>query len=152
MVVFLLKLIFFALSFILNLVTRLILSTMAHLLMLLIQGLRAPGQGIHGTLQLVIEVIRSCSEYFVGLVMEAISAIISTFFDFLKGSVAGSAGVTISAVVELVERTKTTLESLDGLLTDYPEISEGFFEMVYSIVNDMWNNYKDAFGYVTENA
>ncbi|KAM1106979.1 hypothetical protein ACFX2B_003752 [Malus domestica] len=121
-------------------------------LMSMLIGLKAPGQGVHGMLQLVTEVIRSCSEYFVGLVMEAISAIISTFFDFLKGSVKGSAGVTTSAVVDLVEKTKTTLESLDGLLTDYPEISEGFFEMVYSIVNDMWNNYKDAFGYVTENA
>ncbi|KAB2614272.1 hypothetical protein D8674_039736 [Pyrus ussuriensis x Pyrus communis] len=152
MVVFLLKLIFFALSFISNLVTRLIFSATAHLLVLLIHGFRTPAQGIHGTLQLVTEVIRSCSEYFVGLVMKALSATISTFFDFLKGSVTGSAGVTTSAIVGLVEKTKTSLESVDGLLPDYPEVSKGFSEMVYRIVNDMWNNFKDAFEYVTKNA
>lgn len=84
--------------------------------------------------------------------MEAISATISTFFDFLKGSVTGSAGVTTSAIVGLVEKTKTSLESVDGLLTDYPEVSKGFSEMVYRIVSDMWNNFKNAFEYVTENA
>ncbi|KAM1137462.1 hypothetical protein FF1_035420 [Malus domestica] len=152
MVVFLLKLIFFALSFISNLVTRLIFSATAHILVLLIQGFRTPGQAIHGTLQLVTEVIKSCSEYFAGLVMEAISATISTFFDFLKGSVTGFAGITTSAIVGLVEKTKTSLESVDGLLTDYPEVSKGFSEMVYRIVNNTWNDFKDAFEYVTENA
>ncbi|CAN6545058.1 unnamed protein product [Malus baccata var. baccata] len=129
MVVFLLKLIFFTFSFISNL------------------GFRTPGQAIHGTLQLVTEVIKSCSEYFAGLVMEAISATISTFFDFLKGSVTGFAGITTSAIVGLVEKTKTSLESVDGLLTDYREVSKGFSEMVYRIVNNTWNDFKDAFEY-----
>ncbi|CAB4291185.1 unnamed protein product [Prunus armeniaca] len=149
MVVFLLKLFFFALSFISNLVSWLIFSGTAHILVLLIHGFRGPGQAIHGTLQQVTEVIKSCSEYFVGLLMEAISALISTIFDYLKEILTGSAVVTTSAIGDLMEKTKT---SLDGLLTDVPEVSEGLSEMVFTIVADLWNNCKDAFGYVAENA
>ncbi|XP_008235437.1 PREDICTED: uncharacterized protein LOC103334274 [Prunus mume] len=148
MVVFLFKLIFFALSFVSSLVLGLIFSATARVLVLLIHGFRAPGLAIHGTLQQVTEVTRSCSEYFVGLVLEAISALVSAFFDYLKQSVTGSAGVTTSAIGDLMEKTKTSLELLDGLLTDFPEVSE----MIFTMVADLWNNCRDAFGYVAENA
>ncbi|XP_022771541.1 uncharacterized protein LOC111314434 isoform X2 [Durio zibethinus] len=49
----------------------------------------------------------------------------------------------------LVEKTRTSLEEL---LTDIPEIVEGFAEMISTVVIDLWNNTKYALGYVTENA
>nr|POF12097.1 hypothetical protein CFP56_08861 [Quercus suber] len=49
----------------------------------------------------------------------------------------------------LVEKTRTSFE---GFLNDFPEIMENFTKMVSTVVTDLWNNYKDALGYVTENA
>ncbi|KAK9944720.1 hypothetical protein M0R45_010275 [Rubus argutus] len=111
MAFFLLKLIFFALSFMTNLVSRLIFSATAHLVVLLINGYRAPRQATHEGLT-------------------------------------GSASVATSAIGGLIEKTKN---SLDGL-TDFPEVFEGLSEMVSQMVMDLWNNCKDALGYITENA
>lgn len=147
MALFLLKLIFFAVSLISNLVSRLIFSTIAHLLVLLIQGFKLPGQAIHGALGQVSEVIKSCFEYFLGLVMEAISTLISSFFDYLIESVTGSASVTTSTIGDLLEKTKTSLDAL----TDF-EVFEGVPEMIFNMAMDLWNNYVDALGYVAENA
>ncbi|KAK9944721.1 hypothetical protein M0R45_010276 [Rubus argutus] len=148
MAFFLLKLIFFALSFMSNLISRLIFSATAHLVVLVIHGFRAPGQATHGSLQQLSELIKSCFEYMLELIMDAISALISTLFDYLKEGVTGSASVATSAIGGLIEKTKN---SLDGL-TDFPEVFEGVSEMVSEMVMDLWNNCKDALGYITENA
>ncbi|PRQ25432.1 hypothetical protein RchiOBHm_Chr6g0283621 [Rosa chinensis] len=148
MALFLLKLIFFAVSLVSNLVSRLIFSTIAHLLVLLIHGFKLPGQAIHGGLGQVSEAIKSCLEYFLGLIMEAISALISTFFDYLIESVTGSAAVTTSTIWDLLEKTKTSLDALKS----FQEAFEGLPEMIFNIVMDLWNNFKDALGYVVENA
>lgn len=148
MALFLLKLIFFVVSLVANLVSRLIFSTIAHLLVLLIHGCKLPGQAIHGGLGQVSEAIKSCLEYFLGLIMEVISALISTFFDYLIESVTGSAAAATSTVWDLLEKTKTSLDALKS----FQEAFEGLPEMTFDIVKDLWNNYKDALGYVVENA
>ncbi|KAK9944710.1 hypothetical protein M0R45_010266 [Rubus argutus] len=148
MAFFLLKLIFFGLSFMSNLVLRLIFSATAHLVVLLINGYRAPRQATHGLLQQLSEVIKSCFQYMLKLIMEAVSALISALYDYLKEGLTGSASVATSAIGGLIEKTKN---SLDGL-TDFPEVFEGLSEMVSQMVMDLWNNCKDALGYITENA
>lgn len=80
--------------------------------------------------------------------MEAISTLISTFFDYLIESVTGSSAVTTSTIGDLLEKTKTSLDAL----TDFKEVFEGLPEMIFNMVMDLWNNYKDALGYVAENA
>lgn len=80
--------------------------------------------------------------------MDAISALISTMFDYLKEGVTGSASVATSAIGGLIEKTKNSLDRL----TDFPEVFEGASEMVSEMVMDLWNNFKDALGYITENA
>ncbi|PRQ25435.1 hypothetical protein RchiOBHm_Chr6g0283651 [Rosa chinensis] len=148
MAFFLLKFVFFTLRFISNLVSRLILSATAHLLVLFIHGFRAPGQATHGAIQQVSEVIKSWFEYLLELIMEAISALISTLFDYLIEGLTASASGATSAIGGLIEKTKNSLDRL----TDFPEIFEGVPEMVFEMVMDLWNNCKDALGYVIEHA
>ena len=104
---------------------------------------------MQGVLEQVGEAIKGCLEYFLELLIEVIKTIISSVFDALINGVTGSAAVTGSAIGGLVEKTRTSFE---GLLNDFPEIMEGFSEMISTVVTDLWNNYKDALGYVTENA
>lgn len=149
MAVFLLKLIFFAVNALSYLVSRLIFTVTAYLVVLIIQAFKVPGQAAQGALEQVAEAIKGCFEYFLALVMEAISSLISTAFDLLIEAVTGSASVTGSAIGGLVEKTRT---SLDELLKDLPDLVDGFSEMISTMLTDLWNNYKDAVGYVTEKA
>lgn len=113
MAFFLINFIFFTLSFISNLVSRMIFFATAHLLVLFIHGFKAPGQSTHGALQQVSEVIKSWFEYLLELILEAISALISTLFDYLIEGLTGSASVATSAVGGLIEKTKN---SFDGIM------------------------------------
>ncbi|EEF31287.1 conserved hypothetical protein [Ricinus communis] len=149
MIIFLVKLICFAINTASNLVSRLIFRVTAYLLVLIIQGLRLPGEAAHGALQQIAEAIKTCFEYIMELVMEMISSIISSSFDLLIEAVTGSASFTGSAIGGLVEKART---SFDGLLTDLPELAEEFSGMVSTAVTDLWDNYKDALRYITENA
>jgi phage-related protein len=149
MVIFLLKFIFLAITTLSNLISRLFFTTVANLLVLVIYGFRVPGEAMQGVLEQVGEAIKGCLEYVLELVVEVVKYFISSFFDALIAAVTGSAAAAGSAAGDLVEKTRTSLE---GLLKDLPEVMEGFLEMVSTIVSDLWNNYKDALGYVTENA
>ena len=149
MVVFLLKVIFLAISTLANFTTRLFFTAIANLLIVLIHAFKVPGESMQGVLEQVGEAIKGCLEYFLELLIEVIKTIISSVFDALINGVTGSAAVTGSAIGGLVEKTRTSFE---GLLNDFPEIMEGFSEMISTVVTDLWNNYKDALGYVTENA
>ncbi|GMY33834.1 Anti-sigma-I factor RsgI6 like [Fagus crenata] len=149
MAVFLLKIIFLAISTLSNFITRLFFTTIANLLIVLIHAFKVPGESMQGVLEQVGEAIKGCLEYFLELLIEVIKTIISSVFDALINGVTGSAAVTGSAIGGLVEKTRTSFE---GLLNDFPEIIEGFSEMISTVVTDLWNNYKDALGYVTENA
>ncbi|ESR50493.1 hypothetical protein KPL70_012197 [Citrus sinensis] len=149
MVVLLLKLIFFVIAAVSNLVTRLIFSSVAHLIVLLIHAFKVPGEAMQGALEQLAEAMRACVEYVSGIIIEAIGSLISSAFDLLKQGVTESAVMSGSAVVGLVEKTR---DSFEGLLKDIPEIFEGLAEMISNIAADLWKNYIDALGYVTENA
>lgn len=148
MMVFILKFIFLAIITLSNLISKLLFTSIANLLVL-IQAFKVPGEALQGGLEQVGEALKGCLEYFLELLIEVIMTIISTVFDVLINGATSSAAVTGSAIGGLVEKTRTSFE---GLLNDFPEIMENFTEMVSTVVTDLWNNYKDALGYVTENA
>ncbi|XWS31230.1 hypothetical protein CRYUN_Cryun23aG0059700 [Craigia yunnanensis] len=149
MLALLLKLLFCIVSTLSNLVTRLIFSATAYFLVLLIQTLKVPGEALQGTLEQLVEAIKACFEYFLELIIQLISSLISSGFDLFIQAVTWSASVSAEVLGTLVEKTRTSLEEL---LTDIPEIAEGFSEMISTVVTDLWNNYKYALGNVTENA
>ncbi|KAJ7950526.1 Anti-sigma-I factor RsgI6 like [Quillaja saponaria] len=149
MAVFLLKLVFFAFTTLSNILTRLIFFVTAYLLVLLIQAFKKPGGAIHEGFQQVADVIKGCFEFIFQLVIEAVSSVISTVFDLVKDSITGSAAITGAGIGGLLVKTKTSLEEV---LKDLPEVFEGFSEFISQMVADLWNNSKDALGYVTENA
>ncbi|KAJ4955451.1 hypothetical protein NE237_012234 [Protea cynaroides] len=148
MAVFLLKFVFFTLSSLMNLISALIFSIIGRLTVLVIQGLSVPTQGINGLLAIIRSMIQWIIQYFAELLKDAISSIISAAFDSFKEAITGSVDLTSSAVGEIMEKTR---DSLDQLLKDFPEVFEGFSEMVWTIVKDLWNNYGNAVGYVMEN-
>jgi len=149
MVAVLLKLVFYTISTITNLISRLIFSTTAYFLVVLIQAFKVPGEATKGIIEQAAEAIKSVLEYVLVLIVDVIGTIISTIFDTIKGAAIESIVAGSSAMADLVEQTKTSLE---GLLNDVPEIVEGFSEMVTKMISDLWNNCMEALGYVQENA
>ncbi|GAV78210.1 hypothetical protein CFOL_v3_21678 [Cephalotus follicularis] len=148
MVAFIFNFIFSVVTTLANIITRLIFTTTAYLIVLLIHAFKVPGEALQTGMEYVGEVIRACFDYVFELAWEAISTLISTAFDNFVEAVTGSVSVTGSVFGDLVEKTRA---SLDGLLEDLPEIIGGLSEMIMTIVSDLWNNYKDALGYVAEN-
>lgn len=144
-----LKVIFCIISTLSNLVTRLIFSATAYVLVLLIHAFKVPGEALQGALEQLAEAIKSCFEYFLELIIELTGSVISSFFNLFIEAVTSSASVSAATFAILVETTRT---SLAELLTGLPEIAEGFSEMISNMVTDFWNNYKYALEYVTENA
>ncbi|KAF3435924.1 hypothetical protein FNV43_RR23016 [Rhamnella rubrinervis] len=148
-VVFLLKIIFFVLTTISNLVARLIFTTTAYLVVLLIHKFKVSGEAVHGALGQVAEMIRAFSEYLMELVMEAMKTIIYSSYDLLKGGVMVSAAAASLAIWDLLEKTRA---SLDEKLKEFPEALEGFAEMVSTVAVNLWNSCMGALGYVRDNA
>uniref|UniRef100_A0A7C9CJG7 Uncharacterized protein n=1 Tax=Opuntia streptacantha TaxID=393608 RepID=A0A7C9CJG7_OPUST len=150
MVAILFKLIFYVISAISNIITKVIFSTTAYFIVLLIHALKVPGEATKGLLEQAADTLRSALEYVVGLIMEVISTSISAIIDTIKDGIIESIVHGKSALAELVEQTKSSFE---GLLKEVvPEIVQGFSDMATNIVSDLWNNYIQAIGYVQENA
>ncbi|XWS47185.1 hypothetical protein CRYUN_Cryun14cG0131600 [Craigia yunnanensis] len=145
----LLKVIFCIVSTLSNLVTRLIFSATAYLLVLLIHAFKVPREALQGALEQLAEAIKACFEYILELIIEQTGSLISSVFDLFIEAVTSFASVSGEAFGTLVEKTRTSLEEL---LTGLPEIAEGFSEMISNVVTDLWNNYNSALEYVTENA
>lgn len=146
MVIFLVKFIILAI----NAFARLFLVAIANLLVLSIQALKVPGEAIQAALDQVAEVTKWCFEYFSEFLIEAVKTLISSVFDVLANGVSGSAAFAGSAIGGLVEQTRSSFEEL--LKDVLPKVMEGFSEMMSTIVSDFFNNFKDALGYVTQNA
>ncbi|KAG5512697.1 hypothetical protein RHGRI_038880 [Rhododendron griersonianum] len=147
MVLFLLKIIFLAVTTLSNIVFRIIFTTAASLI-LLIQGLKVPGEAAKGGLEQVADLIKSCAEYLAEFAFEVLSSVASAVFDVVKEGVLGYVSATGSAIGGLMEQTRN---SIDGLVKELvSEVLGGFSEMVSTIVADLWNNYKDAVGYHVE--
>lgn len=86
-------------------------------------------------------------EYLAELVTEAVSVLISSFFDLLRDWILESVIATGSSIGELMDNART---SFVAFLDDIPDLFEGFTEMIAAAVTDLWNNYKDAAGIVTK--
>lgn len=149
MLVLLLKPITFIVVTIWSLVIRLIFNTIAYTIVLLIQGLKGSGEGTLGIFQQVAEVIRACFEFFLQFIVDSINSIVSSVFDVLKDTILGSMAATGSVATELGEKLK---DSFEEYLKQVPELFEELSDMMSNMVAELWNNYKEAVGYVTENA
>ncbi|KAL5794747.1 hypothetical protein ACOSP7_003341 [Xanthoceras sorbifolium] len=121
----------------------------AYLLVLIIQAFKVPGEAIHGALDQLGDIIKACFEYFLEVLMEAIGSIISSGLDLLKEAVIESVTATGSTMGSLAEKSR---DSLDVVMKSLPDILDGLWEMVSTIFKDLWDNYMDALGYVTQNA
>ncbi|PIM99970.1 hypothetical protein CDL12_27528 [Handroanthus impetiginosus] len=148
MAVILLKLIFFFVSTLSNLLTRFVFTAAAHVLVQIIQALKVPGENSRSVLEQVRNVITGFLEYISYLLIEAISTIFSTLFDLIKEGVVNSSSSLGAGVAMLLEKSKT---SLDNVVEDVPELLEAFREMVGKIVTDLWTNCNEALSYVVEN-
>lgn len=149
MLVLLLKPITFIVVTIWSLVIRLIFNTIAYTIVLLIQGLKGSGEGTLGIFQQVAEVIRACFEFFLQFIVDSMNSIVSSVFDVLKDTILGSMAATGSVATELGEKLK---DSFEEYLKQVPELFEELSDMMSNMVAELWNNYKEAVGYVTENA
>lgn len=149
MIVLLLNIIFFVISVISFVITRLVFTVGACIVVLVIQAFRVPGVAVQSVLEQFAGFIRGCFQFIFELAMEIIWSVMSSVFEQVKEAALGSASFTGSAIGGLVEQTKG---AFDGLFTDFPEIGDGLKEMAMTVVKDLWNNYRDAIGYVTENA
>lgn len=149
MLVLLLKPITFLVTTLWSLLTRVIFNTIAYTIVLFIQGLKSSGEGSLGIFQQVADIIRVCFEFILQLLIGSINSIVSLVFDAVKDIITGSVSATGSMVAELAEKMKTSFEES---LKEVPELFEEVFDMVSNMVSELWNNYKEAVGYVTGNA
>lgn len=131
MVVLLLKIIFFSLSALSNIVLHIIFNVIAHLFVLIIQAFRVPGRAMEGALEQVRSLIGACLDYLLELVLEVIKSLCFAFLDHLKESISSSAVATGSAIS-------------NGLLEDFPELLEGLSDTIFTLLIDFWNNYIEA--------
>ncbi|KAF5810339.1 hypothetical protein HanXRQr2_Chr04g0168221 [Helianthus annuus] len=130
----LINLIFSSITLISNILSRLLFTFTAYLLVIAIQGLKVPGEALQSAMEQFGGFIRSCVEY---------------LFELFLESVFGSVAATGAAAGGLVEKTRSAFQ---GLTEEIPTVVEGAVEMVTTMVTDLWNNYIDAQSYVTENA
>ncbi|KAG5567216.1 hypothetical protein RHGRI_002692 [Rhododendron griersonianum] len=143
MVLVLLNFVFSAVTAITNLLSRLILTATACLLVLVIQALKLSG----GAMKVAIEQLSAFAESFFVSLVEGIGNIFSTLFDLSKERISNSADAIGSALGVLMEQTGN---SVVGLLNGLALVFEGFVGMVSTIITDLWNNLMDATGYERE--
>ncbi|KAG8387254.1 hypothetical protein BUALT_Bualt02G0002300 [Buddleja alternifolia] len=148
MAVILLKLIFSIITTFSNVITWLIFTGTAKVLVQAIQVLKVPGEGGQRVLEQVRNVTKTCLDYLMELIIAAISTLFSSLFDLLKEGVLNSSSGLVAALTGLVEILKT---SLSNVVEDIPKVLDVFIEMVGKIVGDFLNNCNDAIGYVREN-
>lgn len=149
MVHFLINSIFSTVTAIANLLSRSILTVTAYLLVLVIQVSKVSGGAIKTLLEQLCDALKSFAEYFFVNLVEVVSNITSTLFDLVKEGISDSVDAIGSAIAVLVEQTGN---SVVLLLKCLAQVLEGFAGMVSTILMDLWNNVKDAAGYVTKNA
>ncbi|MED6219601.1 hypothetical protein PIB30_037218 [Stylosanthes scabra] len=147
MLVLLLRLIIFSLLTLWSFLTRLIFSSVASTIVLLIQAIKVPGEAIHGGFQLLAEALRACLEAIFQLIIEAINLLLSSLFDAIKESIKGSMSATGSAIGEVAEKLKTSIE--EGL-QNFPELIEELTDFASKVIQELWNNYVDSVAQVIE--
>ncbi|PNX89208.1 hypothetical protein L195_g045325 [Trifolium pratense] len=149
MLVLLLKPITFVVITLWSLLTRLIFNTIAYTIVLLIQGLRTSGEGSLGIFQQLADIIRTCFEFILQIIIDSMSSVVSLAFDVLKDTITGSVSAAGSISAELAEKLKTSFaESFEQV----PELFGELSEMMSNMVTELWNNCMEAVEYVTGNA
>jgi phage-related protein len=149
MLVLLLKPITFVVITLWSLLTRLIFNTIAYTIVLLIQGLRSSGDGSLGIFQQLAEIIKTCFEFILQILIDSITSIVSLVFDVLKDIITGSVSATGSIAAGLAEKLKSSFEES---LKQLPELIGEISVMMSNMVTELWNNCKEAVEYVTGNA
>ncbi|CAN0899175.1 hypothetical protein LINGRAHAP2_LOCUS20120 [Linum grandiflorum] len=148
MIVLLVRLIFFAISTASNLISRLIFNTTAYFLVLIIQGLRVPGQAVQTGLEQIGEALKSVIDYIFNLILEAMTSAVSSAIEAVFEAIVGSFTSTGSAVGGLIDNTRNSLE---GMLKDLPELGQELSDLITKMLSDAFDNYLGALGYVAEN-
>ncbi|GLU03874.1 hypothetical protein SLE2022_210460 [Rubroshorea leprosula] len=148
MIVLFFNAIFFLFTTLSTILARLFVFSI-YLFVQAIQVFKVPGETIQGGLEQVAEFIKTCFEFVFGIIIEIISAIVSALLDNVKEAIKGSAAEMVSKVVDLMENTRN---SLDGLLKDLPEIGESFLQMIQTVIETLWDGYKDSVKYLIGSA
>ncbi|KAJ0971879.1 hypothetical protein J5N97_019838 [Dioscorea zingiberensis] len=149
MAVFLLRMLFWCIGTAASMASLILLKTTAVLVVVFIHMFKIPGMALNGLLDQAAALLRSGVEYMIGLLLNAVWSLISGGFDLITGTATGSVALTSSAMIELMDNTRT---ALDDLAEIFPEVFSGTSEMVGSFIVNLWSYYKDAVGYVMENA
>lgn len=149
MLVLLLKPITFIVVTLWSFITRLIFNTIAYTIVLFLQGLKGSSEGSLGIFQQIADFIKSCFEFILQLIIDSLGSIVSSVFDVLKDTIIGSVSAIGSVGAELVENLKTSIEES---FKQVPELFEELLDMLSNMGSELWNNYKEAVGYVTGNA
>ncbi|KAH7863222.1 hypothetical protein Vadar_014948 [Vaccinium darrowii] len=149
MVLVLVNLIFSAVTAVSNLLSRVILSVVAFLLVLAIRAFKLFAGAIQDLLEQLCVAIKSYIEYSLPLLVDGLSNLVSTLFDFIKEGISSAVVATGSALGVLMQQTG---DSIGVLLKGLAQVLEGFLGMFATVITDLWNNLKDATGYVTKNA
>lgn len=145
----LIKLIFAIINTFCNVITKVIFSTTAYFVVLIIHAFKVPGEATKGILEEAAGALRSFIEYAFELIIEVIKYILFAIFDKIKDGIIESIVSGSSALGEIIEQTKNSFE---GLLNDVPEIIQGFSEMIVTMISDFLSNSMGALGIVQENA
>ncbi|CAN1269415.1 hypothetical protein LINPERPRIM_LOCUS13576 [Linum perenne] len=149
MIIILIRLIFFTINTFTNIISFLILNITSSFLILILQGLRVPGQAVQTGLNHVAEGLKSVAQYFLQLVWEALGSLVSAVIEAVFDAIIGSISATGSAVGGIVEMAR---ESAEVMVKEYlPEIGKEVSELAVKVVSDVLENYKDAIGLVVEN-
>ncbi|GKV34037.1 hypothetical protein SLEP1_g42462 [Rubroshorea leprosula] len=148
MIVLFFDAIFFLFTTLSTILARLFVFSI-YLFVQAIQVFKVPGETIQAGLEQVAEFIKTCFEFVFGIIIEIISAIVSALLDNVKEAIKGSAAEMVSKVVDLMENTRN---SLDGLLKDLPEIGESFLQMIQTVIETLWDGYKDSVKYLIGSA
>ncbi|EYU39225.1 hypothetical protein MIMGU_mgv1a026702mg [Erythranthe guttata] len=147
MAVVLLKIVFFVFSGLWNLITRLVFTGGAHVLVKMIQALKVPGEGSQRVIEQIKSMVKTFLKYSLEFVLKVIGNILSSLFDVFKEGVSSSSTGLANAVSGLVEKSRT---SFDDAVKEIPELVNAFSEMVAKIVADLWKNGNDALAFITE--
>lgn len=148
MVLFLLRIIIGSLVSSIELATFIVFRGVPLFLVALIRFLKLPGQAIDSLLDRIADLLGAVAEYAIRLLADVIQSVVSTFFEALSSTVEGTYELASSGVVVILEKAK---EGVEELLEILPELIEGAAEMVGRVLLSIWENYKDAIGYVREN-
>ncbi|KAL9239153.1 hypothetical protein vseg_013500 [Gypsophila vaccaria] len=115
----------------------------------MLQALKVPGEATKGILDQVAGLIRSMVVYIFEVTINMINTLIVTVIEKISDGIVGTIVLGVSATGYMIDQTKSSLEAL---LKDVPRIIQGFAEMIFTLVCDLWNNYFEAVEYVKKNA